>query len=78
MTSSSADDMPRGIDFLFSQNRFNVAISRAQCLAFLVCTEPLLDARAKTIHDMVLVANICAFVEAAIPVAPLATNGTSS
>ena len=24
MTSSSADDMPRGIDFLFSQNRFNV------------------------------------------------------
>ncbi len=63
MTSSSADDMPRGPEFLFSRNRLNVAISRAQCLAYLVCTETLLDSRARTIDDMHLIANLCAFVE---------------
>ncbi len=63
MTSSSADDMPRGTEFLFSKNRLNVAISRAQCLAYLVCTEHLLNSRAKTVEDMHLIATLCAFVE---------------
>jgi predicted RecB family nuclease len=63
MTSSSADDMPRGTEFLFSSNRLNVAISRAQCLAYLVCTKELLESRAKTVEDMLLIANLCAFVE---------------
>lgn len=63
MTSSSADDMPRGTEFLFSKNRLNVAISRAQCLAYLVCTEALLDSRARTVEDMLLIATLCAFVE---------------
>ena len=67
MTSSSADDMPRGAEFLFSRNRLNVAISRAQCLAYLVCTETLLDSRAKTVDDMLLIATLCAFVEWADP-----------
>ena len=43
MTTSSAADMPRSADFLFSRNRLNVAISRARCLAYLVCTEELLE-----------------------------------
>ena len=63
MTSSSADDMPRGTEFLFSKNRLNVAISRAQCLAYLVCTEQLLNSRAKTVEDMYLIATLGAFVE---------------
>jgi uncharacterized protein len=63
MTASSADDMHRGADFLFSTNRLNVAISRAQCLAYLVCTKELLESRAKTVEDMLLIANLCAFVE---------------
>lgn len=63
MTSSSAADMPRGMDFLFSRNRLNVAVSRAQCLAYLVCTEELLHSRAKTVEDMRLIATLCAFVE---------------
>lgn len=67
MTSSSSEDMPRGTDFLFSKNRLNVAISRAQCLAYLVCTETLLDSRAKTVDDMLLIATLCAFVEYAEP-----------
>ena len=48
MTTSSARDMPRGAEFLFSRNRLNVAISRARCLAYLVCTEELLNSRACT------------------------------
>ena len=36
MTTSTDADMPRGPDFLFSRNRLNVAVSRAQCVAVLV------------------------------------------
>jgi predicted RecB family nuclease len=63
MTSSSAADMPRGTEFLFSKNRLNVAVSRAQCLTYLVCTQTLLESRAKTVEDMLLIATLCAFVE---------------
>ena len=63
MTTSSADDMPRGPEFLFSRNRLNVAVSRARCLAFLVCTDELLNARARSIEEMRLIATLNAFVE---------------
>lgn len=63
LTSSSAADMPRGTEFLSSKNRLKVAISRAQCLAYLVCTESLLHSRANTVEDMYLIATLCAFVE---------------
>ena len=36
MATSSGEDIPRNLEFLFSRNRLNVAISRAQCLAVLV------------------------------------------
>lgn len=55
------------MDFLFSRNRLNVAVSRARCLAYLVCTDALLDTRARTVEDMRLVATLNAFVEAAEP-----------
>lgn len=41
MAASSADEAPRGVDFLFSQNRLNVAISRAQALAIIVASPGL-------------------------------------
>jgi len=63
MTTSSAQDMPRGPEFLFSRNRLNVAISRARCLAYLVCTEELLNSRAHDIDDMRLISTLSAFVE---------------
>jgi uncharacterized protein len=63
MTTSSAEDMPRGPEFLFSRNRLNVAVSRARCLAFLVCTETLLNSRARTIEEMRLIGTLSAFVE---------------
>jgi uncharacterized protein len=63
MTTSSAEDMPRGPEFLFSRNRLNVAVSRARCLAYLVCTEELLNSRAQDIDDMRLISTLSAFVE---------------
>jgi len=63
MTTSSAKDMPRGPEFLFSRNRLNVAVSRARCLAYLVCTEALLNSRARTIEEMRLIGTLSAFVE---------------
>ncbi len=63
MTTSSADDMPRGPEFLFSRNRLNVAVSRARCLAYLVCTEELLNSRAADLEDMRLISTLSAFVE---------------
>ena len=67
MTTSSAEFMPRTADFLFSKNRLNVAISRARCLAFLVCTDELLDTRARDVEEMKLISALCAFVERAHP-----------
>jgi uncharacterized protein len=63
MTTSSSVDMPRGPEFLFSRNRLNVAVSRARCLAYLVCTEALLNSRARTIDEMRLIGTLGAFVE---------------
>ena len=37
MASSTAEDAPRGVGFAFDSHRFNVATSRAQCRAVLVC-----------------------------------------
>jgi predicted RecB family nuclease len=67
MTCSSGEDVPRGIDFLFSRNRMNVAISRAQCIAVLVHSPRLLDADCRTLAQMALVDGACRFVELATP-----------
>jgi uncharacterized protein len=67
MTTSSSDDMPRGPEFLFSRNRLNVAVSRAQCLAFVVCTEELLNSRARDVDEMKLISTLCGFTEVATP-----------
>jgi uncharacterized protein len=65
MASSSGEDAPRGVDFLMSRNRLNVAVSRAQCLAYLVCSPTLLDVDCKTIDHMRLANALCRFVEVA-------------
>lgn len=43
MTASSADDVPRGMDFLFNRNRLNVAVSRGQWAAYIVRSRSLTD-----------------------------------
>jgi predicted RecB family nuclease len=63
MATSSAEDMPRDMSFLFEKNRFNVAISRAQCLSVLVCSPQLLEVHCRTPNEMMLASLLCAFVE---------------
>ena len=65
MTSSDSEHLPHGLKFVFSKNRLNVALSRARCLAYLVCTEELLNTRVRNIDEMKLVSTLCAFVEEA-------------
>ncbi len=52
MASSSGEDVPHGLEFLLSRNRLNVAISRAQCLAYLVASPRLLEVNCRTIDQM--------------------------
>lgn len=65
MASSTPEDAPRGIGFAFDRHRFNVATSRAQCRAVLVCAPQLLDADCKTVAQMRLVSAVGRFVELA-------------
>jgi uncharacterized protein len=65
MASSSGAEVPRGLEFLLSRNRLNVAISRAQCLAYLVCSPRLLEVDCRTIDQMRLANALCRFVEMA-------------
>ena len=55
MVTSSVEDLPRNIEFLYSKNRMNVAISRAQCLAVVVANPNLMEVPCKTIEQMKLV-----------------------
>jgi predicted RecB family nuclease len=65
MASSSGEDVPRGLEFLLSRNRLNVAISRARCLAYLVASPSLLEVNCRTIPQMKLANALCRFVEIA-------------
>ncbi|HKO53374.1 MAG TPA: TM0106 family RecB-like putative nuclease [Polyangiaceae bacterium] len=65
LTSSSAEDAPRGLEFLYSLNRLNVATSRAQALVILVGNPALTRVRCKTPRQMQLVNALCAYLELA-------------
>ncbi|WP_424187288.1 TM0106 family RecB-like putative nuclease [Actinokineospora sp. G85] len=67
MTSSSATDLPRGLDFLLSRNRLNVALSRAQSTAVLVCSPHLVEADIRTIAQMRLVSGMIGLLDVATP-----------
>ncbi|MFD1694952.1 TM0106 family RecB-like putative nuclease [Roseibium aestuarii] len=63
MTASSAEDAPRGMDFLYSLNRINVAVSRAKGLALVVGSDRLCEAKCETIAQMKQVNTLCALKE---------------
>ncbi|WP_311979657.1 C-terminal helicase domain-containing protein [Bradyrhizobium canariense] len=48
MTTSSHLDAPRGMEFLYSANRLNVATSRANCLCIVVACPRLLEVECRT------------------------------
>jgi uncharacterized protein len=65
LASSSGEEAPRGLSFVFNRNRINVATSRAQCRVELVCSPRLLEADCRSVDEMRLVNALCRFVELA-------------
>jgi uncharacterized protein len=65
--SSSAQDAPRGIEFLYDVHRLNVAVSRARALAIIVGSPRLPDAEVTTPEQLRLVNALCRYVETALP-----------
>ena len=59
MTTSSGDDLPRDIAFLFSRNRMNVAVSRAKCLALVLASPRLLEISCSSVDDLRLMSAFC-------------------
>jgi uncharacterized protein len=65
MTSSSSAEAPRGMEFLFSLNRLNVATSRARCLCILVGAPALFEAECHSPRQMLLANALCRYRELA-------------
>lgn len=63
MTTSSHTDAPRGMEFLYSLNRLNVATSRAKCLCILVASPQVFAAECRTPRQMRLVNAFCRYLE---------------
>lgn len=63
LTTSSAADAPRGVDFVANRNRLNVAVSRARSLAVLVGSPALLSAPVRSLDQVQGVNTLCRLVE---------------
>ncbi len=66
MTTSSPELAPRGMDFLYSRHRLNVATSRARCIAIVAASPDLFRVRARTPEQMRLANALCRLGEVAI------------
>jgi uncharacterized protein len=66
MASSSVEDAPRGVSFLYDLHRLNVAISRARCVAVVVGSPALLDAAVRTPDQLRSVNGLIAVIDAAV------------
>lgn len=65
MATSTPEDAPRGMEFLYSSNRLNVATSRAQCLTVLVASPALFEVQCKTPRQIELANAFCRYLEMA-------------
>jgi predicted RecB family nuclease len=72
MATSSPEDAPRGMEFLYSLNRLNVATSRAQAMVIVVGNPRLLEPECRSPRQMQLANALCRYVELA-KIAPTAT-----
>jgi predicted RecB family nuclease len=74
MATSRPEDAPRGMDFLYSLNRLNVATSRARCLAVVVASPRLFEPECRSPKQMKLANGLCRFRE----IAGVSSSGSSS
>ncbi len=65
LTTSSPEDAPRGMEFLYSLNRLNVATSRAQAMVVVVGSPRLLEPECRSPRQMQLANALCRYAEMA-------------
>ena len=63
VATSSIEEAPRGMDFLFSPHRFNVAVSRARTRFIMVANPTIFEAECKSPHQIKLANAFCRFKE---------------
>jgi uncharacterized protein len=63
LAASSADDAPRGLEFLLDRNRLNVALSRAKTNSYLVYSPELIRTRFKNIEDVKAISRLAGLLE---------------
>ena len=67
MATSTPEDAPRGMEFLYSLNRLNVAVSRARCVAVLIANPRLFQVECRTPRQIELANAFCRYLEMAMP-----------
>src|SRR3984957_10089155 len=65
LTTSSPEDAPRGMEFLYSLNRLNVATSRAMSNVILVASPRLFEPECRNPRQMKLANALCRYLELA-------------
>jgi superfamily I DNA and/or RNA helicase len=65
MATSTPEDAPRGMEFLYSLNRLNVAVSRARCVAVIVGSPALFQVQCRTPRQIELANAFCRYLEMA-------------
>jgi predicted RecB family nuclease len=65
LTTSSQEDAPRGMEFLYSLNRLNVATSRAMAMVIVLGSPHLLKPDCRSPRQMQLANALCRYVELA-------------
>jgi uncharacterized protein len=65
LTTSSPEDAPRGMEFLYSLNRLNVATSRGRAIEIVVGSPRLLEPECRNVRQMRLASALCRFAEMA-------------
>jgi predicted RecB family nuclease len=66
MASSSVEDAPRGMNFLYDLHRLNVAVSRARAVGIVVCSPELLRVLCRTPEQVRLANAVCRYAELAV------------
>ena len=65
LATSSPEEAPRGMEFLYSLNRLNVATSRARCACILIANPRLFEPECRTPRQMRLANAFCRYLELA-------------
>jgi predicted RecB family nuclease len=65
VATSSPEEAPRGMEFLYSPNRFNVAVSRAKALFIMVANRKIFEPECKSPAQIKLANPFCRYLEVA-------------